>query len=214
MGKEVDLKKGEISRHVNKALKAIADGYIIAIPLEHSYAFACDAFRQDAVRAMHVLRGDSLFTAAQVAVGSAKTAQGVVREVTPEIAALMKKFWPGLLSLNLRPQMGLSWDLGDANQLDRISIRVPKSKFAKTLLAESGPLAIAGGSRVGGFVPKEISDIFVLDSDLAYKFNNGKLRSGPASTVVEADQDGVRVLRVGAISLEEIQAIVPAATLI
>lgn len=214
MGKEVDLKKGEISRHVNKALKAIADGYIIAIPLEHSYAFACDAFRQDAVRAMHVLRGDSLFTAAQVAVGSAKTAQGVVREVTPEIAALMKKFWPGLLSLNLRPQMGLSWDLGDANQLDRISIRVPKSKFAKTLLAESGPLAIAGGSRVGGFVPKEISDIFVLDSDLAFKFNNGKLRTGPASTVVEADQDGVRVLRVGAISLEEIQAIVPAATLI
>ena len=214
MGKEVDLKKGEISRHVNKALKAIADGYIIAIPLEHSYAFACDAFRQDAVRAMHVLRGDSLFTAAQVAVGSAKTAQGVVREVTPEIAALMKKFWPGLLSLNLRPQMGLSWDLGDANQLDRISSRVPKSKFAKTLLAESGPLAIAGGSRVGGFVPKEISDIFVLDSDLAFKFNNGKLRSGPASTVVEADQDGVRVLRVGAISLEEIQAIVPAATLI
>jgi len=214
MGKEVDLKKGEISRHVNKALKAIADGYIIAIPLEHSYAFACDAFRQDAVRAMHVLRGDSLFTAAQVAVGSAKTAQGVVRDVTPEIAALMKKFLPGLLSLNLRPQMGLSWDLGDANQLDRISIRVPKSKFAKTLLAESGPLAIAGGSRVGGFVPKEISDIFVLDSDLAFKFNNGKLRSGPASTVVEADQDGVRVLRVGAISLEEIQAIVPAATLI
>jgi len=214
MGKEVDLKKGEISRHVNKALKAIADGYIIAIPLEHSYAFACDAFRQDAVRAMHALRGDALFTAAQVAVGSAKTAQGVVREVTPEIAALMKKFWPGLLSLNLRPQMGLSWDLGDANQLDRISIRVPKSKFAKTLLAESGPLAIAGGSRVGGFVPKEISDIFVLDSDLAFKFNNGKLRSGPASTVVEADQEGVRVLRVGAISLEEIQAIVPAATLI
>lgn len=214
MGKEVDLKKGELTRHVNKALKAIADGYIIAIPLEHSYAFACDAFRQDAVRAMHVLRGDPLFTAAQVAVGSAKTAQGVVREITPEVTALMKKFWPGLLSLNLRPQMGLSWDLGDNNQLDRISIRVPKNKFAKALLTESGPLAIASGSRVGRPTPKELSDIFVLDSDLAFQFNNGKLRAGPASTVVEADQDGVRVLRVGAISLEEIQAIVPAATLI
>ncbi len=214
MGKEVDLKKGELTRHVNKALKAIADGYIIAIPLEHSYAFACDAFRQDAVRAMHVLRGDPLFTAAQVAVGSAKTAQGVVREITPEVTALMKKFWPGLLSLNLRPQMGLSWDLGDNNQLDRISIRVPKNKFAKALLTESGPLAIASGSRVGRPTPKELSDIFVLDSDLAFQFNNGKLRAGPATTVVEADQDGVRVLRVGAISLEEIQAIVPAATLI
>ncbi len=214
MGKEVDLKKGEIGRHVNKALKAIADGYIIAIPLEHSYAFACDAFRQDAVRAMHVLRGDPLFTAAQVAVGSAKTAQGVVREVTPDISALMKKFWPGLLSLNLRPQMGLSWDLGDNNQLDRISVRIPKNKFAKTLLTESGPLAIASGARVGRPVPKLLSEVFVLDSDLAFQFNNGKLRNGPASTVIEADKEGVRVLRVGAISFEEIQAIVPTATLI
>lgn len=214
MGKEVDLKKGELGRHVNKALKAIADGFIIAIPLEHSYAFACDAFRQDAVRSMHVLRGDALFTSAQVAVGSAKTAQGVVREITPDIAALMKKFWPGLLSLNLRPQMGLSWDLGDNNQLDRISIRVPKNKFAKALLIESGPLAIASGARIGRPTPKQLSEVFVLDSDLAFQFNYGKLRNGPASTVIEADQEGVRVLRVGAISLEEIQAIVPSAALI
>ena len=212
MGKEVDLKKGELSRHVNKALKAISDGYVIAIPLEHSYAFACDAFKQDSVRAMNVLHGSPLFTAAQVLVGSSKTAQGVVREITPEISALMKKFWPGMLSMNLRPQTGLSWDLGDDNQLDRVSIRVPKSKFAKALVAESGPLAVASAVRVGRPVPKELSDIFVLDSDLAFQFNNGLLRKGPATTVIEADNEGVRVLRVGAISLEAIQEIAPGAT--
>lgn len=212
MGKEIDLKKGELNRHVSKALKAISDGYIIAIPLEHSYAFVCDAFKPDAVRAMHVLRGDSLFTAAQVLVGSTKTAQGVVREVTPEISALMKKFWPGMLSMNLRPQTGLSWDLGDDNQLDRVSIRVPKSKFAKALVTESGPLAVASAVRVGRPIPKELNDIFVRDSDLAFQFNNGLLRKGPATTVVEADNEGVRVLRVGAISLEAIQEIVPGAT--
>ena len=106
MGKDVDLKKGELSRHIKKAAKAIADGYIIAIPLEFSYVYVCDAFKQDSVRAMHVLRGDPLFTASQVLVSSTKTAQGVVREITPEIAALMKKFWPGMLSMNLRPQTG------------------------------------------------------------------------------------------------------------
>lgn len=212
MGKDVDLKKGEVSRHISKAVKALADGFIIAIPLEHSYAYACDAFRQDAVRAMHVLRGDPLFTAAQVAVGNTKTAKGVAREITADVEALMKSFWPGLLSLNLRPQMGLSWDLGDGNQLDRISMRVPKSKFAKALLAQTGPLAIASAARVGRPPAKQLSDVFFLDSDLAFQFNNGKLRTGPASTVVEADQEGVRVLRVGAISLQEIQAIVPGAT--
>ena len=212
MGKEIDLKNGELNRHVKKAAKAISDGFIIAIPLEHSYAFACDAFKHDAVRAMHVLRGDPLFTAAQVLVGNQKTAQGVVREITPEIAALMKKFWPGMVSMNLRPQTGLSWDLGDANQLDRISIRVPKSKFAKALLTQTGPLAIGSAVRVGRPVPKSLSDIFVLDSDLAFQFNNGNLRKGPVTTVVEADETGVRVLRIGAVSLEEIQSIVPGAT--
>lgn len=212
MGKVIDLKKGEQSRHVNKALKAIADGFIIAIPLEHSYAFVCDAFRHDAVRAMHILRGDSLFTAAQVLVGSAKTAQGVVREITPEIAGLMKKFWPGMLSMNLRPQTGLTWDLGDANQLDRVSIRVPKSRFAKALLLESGPLAVASGARLGRPAPRLLSDVIVLDSDLAMQFNSALLRKGPTTTVVEADETGVRVLRIGAISLEEIQKIVPGAT--
>ena len=212
MGKEVDLKKGELSRHVKKAAKAIADGYIIAIPMEHSYAFACDAFKHDAVRAMHVLRDDPLFTSALVMVANAKTATGVIREISPEIAALMKNFWPGMLSMNLRPQTGLSWDLGDANQLDQVSIRVPKSKFAKALLAQTGPLAVGSAARRGRSIPKALSDIFVLDSDLAAQFNYGKLRNGPVTTVIEADETGVRVLRIGAISLEQIQSIVPAAT--
>jgi tRNA threonylcarbamoyl adenosine modification protein (Sua5/YciO/YrdC/YwlC family) len=212
MAKDIDLKKGELTRHVTKAAKAIADGYIIVIPMENSYAFVCDAFRSDTVRQMHVLRGDPLFTAAQVIVGSVKTTEGIIREVTPEIKGLMKKFWPGMVSLNLRPQLGLSWDLGDNNQLDRVSVRIPRAKFAKALAAQTGPLAIASASRKGMAPAKSLGDIFVLDSDVALKFDNGNLRKGPISTVIEADETGVRVLRVGAISLAEIKAIVPGAT--
>jgi tRNA threonylcarbamoyl adenosine modification protein (Sua5/YciO/YrdC/YwlC family) len=226
MSTVIDLNKGELTRHINKACKAISDGYIIAIPLEHSYVYVCDAFKADSVRAMHVLRGDPLFTAAQVLVASQIAAQGVVREITPETTALMKKFWPGMLSMNLRPQTGLSWDLGDANHLDQVSIRVPKSKFAKALLAKSGPLAVASAGRadrssvlsfgsaerVVRSAIKSIDEIKVTESDLAFKFNNGVLRNGPLSTVIEADETGVRVLRIGAISLEEILSVVPGAT--
>jgi len=212
MAKDIDLKKGELSRHINKAAKAIADGFIIVIPMEHSYAYVCDAFRSDSVRAMHVLRGDPLFTAAQVIVGSTKTAEGIVREMTPEIKGLMKKFWPGMVSLNLRPQLGLSWDLGDNNQLDRVSVRIPRAKFAKALVSQTGPLAVASASRKGMPSPQALNDVMVLDSDVALKFDNGKLRKGLVSTVIEADETGVRVLRIGAVSLEEIKVIVPGAT--
>lgn len=212
MAREIDLKKGELARHVIKAAKAISEGFILAIPMENSYAFACDAFRSESVRAMHVLRGDPLFTSAQVIIGSSKITDGMIREVTPEIKGLMKKFWPGMLSLNLRPQLGLTWDLGDANQLDRVSVRVPRAKFAKALATQTGPLAIASAARKGMAAAQSLDEIFVLDSDLAFKFNNGKLRKAAPSTVLEADETGVRLVREGAISLAEIQKIVPGAT--
>jgi len=214
MGKKIDLKKGELSAHVKKACKAITDGYVIAIPLEHGYVLAADAFNHDAVREIHVLRGDPLFTAAQVLVASAKTAQGVVRELTPEVSALIKNFWPGMLTLNLLPQGGLGWDLGDDNELDRISIRVPKSRFVKALLAATGPLAVASAAKPGQPAPRSLSEITIADrdTDLALLFNSGNLRKGPLTTVVEADESGVRVQRIGAISLEEIQNIVPGAS--
>jgi tRNA A37 threonylcarbamoyladenosine synthetase subunit TsaC/SUA5/YrdC len=60
--------------------------------------------------------------------------------------------------------------------------------------------------------PKSLNDISVSDSDVALIFDNGTLRKGPLSTVIEADETGVRVLRIGAVSLDEIQAIVPGAT--
>jgi tRNA A37 threonylcarbamoyladenosine synthetase subunit TsaC/SUA5/YrdC len=57
-----------------------------------------------------------------------------------------------------------------------------------------------------------LSNIFVLDKDLALLFDNGNLRKGAMTTVIEADETGVRALRIGAISLEQIQEIVPGAT--
>ena len=64
----IDIKKGQLARHVTRAVKAINDGYVIAVPLENAYAYLCDAFNHDAVRAMHVLRGDEIGVKAQVLV--------------------------------------------------------------------------------------------------------------------------------------------------
>jgi tRNA A37 threonylcarbamoyladenosine synthetase subunit TsaC/SUA5/YrdC len=48
-----------------------------------------------------------------------------------------------------------------------------------------------------------------METDLAIKFNNGKLRKSAPSTIVEADESGVRLIREGAISRVEIKKIVP-----
>ena len=206
----INLLEGDIKDHVALAAKGIRDGYIICAPLEHGYVFLADAFSEFAVRTMHVLRGDALGVAAQVLIYSHETITGLSRDVTEDTLALMKEFWPGLISFNLRPSMGVRWNLGDNGSLDRFSVRVPDSEFLRALLKETGPLAVASAARVGQKPALNTSRVFVLESDLAVMCEAGELPVGPATTIIESDKNGMTIIREGAITREQLAAVVPA----
>ena len=205
----IDLNSGELSEHVAKAASALKDGYVIVVPLENSYALVADAFFHDAVRALHVLRGDQLGVSAQVIIGSSKAIDGIAREISDQVRALIENFWPGLLSLNLKPQRGLNWDLGDGQQLDSFSVRVPSTEFILQLAKIHGPLAIASVAPAGKSPITDPAEIKLSDIEVAAIFSAGPLAQGPASTVIAADGDSLRIVRVGAISTEQITAIAP-----
>jgi tRNA threonylcarbamoyl adenosine modification protein (Sua5/YciO/YrdC/YwlC family) len=205
----IDLKSGELNDHLVKAAAALKDGYVIVAPLENSYALVADAFFHDAVRAMHVLRGDELGISAQVMIGSSTAVEGIARDVTEPVRALMANFWPGLLSLNLKPQRGLNWDLGDGQQLDSFSVRVPSAEFIQKLAKAHGPLAVASAARAGKSPITDPNDLAFTDLEVAAIFSIGLIPQGPASTIVAADSDKPHILRVGAISAQEITGIAP-----
>ena len=203
----IDLKQGEQKKHVARALKEIRAGYVIVAPLEHGYVYLADAFSPFAVRAMHVLRGDETGVVAQVLAYSLDTVKGISRDVSPDTQNLCNKFWPGLLSVTLRPSSVLNWDLGDDKALDWFNVRVPKSKFVRALLKESGPLAVASASTAGEAPLLKIDRTKIQDWNVAVVFDNGPLKSGPRSTIVEADSGGVRVVREEAISITEMEKV-------
>ena len=209
MAEHFELAQGDRAAHIALALNSLKDGYIIIAPLESSYVFLVDAFSHDGVRAMHALRGDPLFVAAQVLVASYSTAEGIIRDIGTEAKDLMKKFWPGNLSMNMRPQVGLNWDLGDGGELDQVSVRIPTMGFVYELLQESGPLAVASAAFAGRPAISDPALISVLDADVAAIFSAGVLAAGALSTVIEYNESNFAILRVGAISTDEITAIAP-----
>ena len=206
----IDLKQGEQKKHIARALKEIRAGYVIVAPLEHGYVYLADAFSPFAVRAMHVLRGDQTGVVAQVLAHSLDTVKGISRAVSPVTQDLCNQFWPGLLSVTLKPSSVLNWDLGDDKELDLFNVRVPKSKFVRALLKESGPLAVASAAPAGDSPMLTINRAQVKYWKVAVVFDNGALKSGPRSTIIEADELTVRVVREGAISLAEMKKIAPA----
>ena len=209
----IDIKSGDLRDHIAHALKAIRDGYVICLPAENGYLLVADAFSEFAVRAMHVARGDELGVSAQVLIHSPSTLSGIAREITEDVEKLAEKFWPGPLSLNLRPQRGLTWDLGDNNDLDRFSVRVPQSEFLSSLLRESGPLASASASRAGEKAILLVDDLPDFGQAVALIFDGGTLLSGEPTTIVQADASEVTIIREGAISHMLLAEVAPAISL-
>jgi tRNA threonylcarbamoyl adenosine modification protein (Sua5/YciO/YrdC/YwlC family) len=198
------------SEHVALAAKSLRDGFVIVAPHENGYVFLSDAFSPDSVRAMHVLRGDDLGVAAQVLISNSQQIDGLAREVTAEARILMENFWPGSLSLSLRPQAGLTWDLGDAGKLDWVCLRLPAHPFLQLLIKETGPLAVASGALAGQPPLHDLSHLNHMGHEIAVIVESGVIEVGTPSTHIESDLTGVRLIREGAISQGEIQKVIPA----
>ena len=198
------------SEHVGVAARCIRDGFVIVAPHENGYVYLCDAFSEDSVRAMHVLRGDALGVAAQVLIADHSQIEGLARDVTEDARALMKAFWPGALSLTLRPQLGLNWDLGDAGELDRVSIRMPSHEFLQALIRETGPLAVASAAMAGHQPIVEISQLDLQGHEVAMVLDADVINPIARSSQVEIEPTQTRLVREGAISQSEIQKVIPA----
>lgn len=193
----VDIKKGQLARHVTRAVKAINDGYVIAVPMENAYAYVCDAFNQDAVRAMHTLRGGEPGVKAQVLVRDFKMAEGISRNLDKRTITAMKKYWPGKVTFQVLPSALLNWDLGDNNELDEVAIRVPSAAFIKAILAKTGPLATTSVAAAGQSAITASSEVPTQGIEIF--FSNGKLRKGLPTTIVRTVAGVHKVLREGAV---------------
>ena len=203
------IKESEISEAVGTAVRYINAGEVIVVAAEFGYIYLANAFDKDAVKAIHILRGDQTGVAAQVFIKETKVLSGIAKVSNLNADQILAKFWPGLLSVTVNCQPGLSWDLGDEQRLGKVNVRVPNRKFLNRILESTGPLAAASVSLIGKPVIKDLTKLPVYESDVGAIFDEGILDSGPASTWLEISENEITVKRVGAISIEELQAVIP-----
>ena len=142
-------------------------------------------------------------------IGSSAAVDGIAREISEPVRKLINNFWPGQLSINLKPQRGLNWDLGDGQQLDSFSVRVPSADFILQLAKAHGPLAVASAAPAGNSPITDPFDLTFTELEVAAIFSVGSITQGPATTVVAGDSEPAHIVRVGAISAEQITAIAP-----
>jgi len=199
----------EFNEAVNTAVRYINAGEVIVVAAEFGYIYLADAFDKDAVKAVHILRGDQSGVAAQVLIKDVKVLSGIAKNSNINQDQLLAKFWPGLLSVTFNCQPGLSWDLGDGQRLGKVNVRVPNRKFLNHILQSTGPLVAGSVALTGKSVVRDLAKLPIYESDVGAIFDEGVLDEGPASTWLEISENEITVERVGAISIEQLQAVIP-----
>ncbi|NOZ56082.1 MAG: threonylcarbamoyl-AMP synthase [Calditrichaeota bacterium] len=194
---------------VREAAAVLRSGGVIVYPTETLYGLGADARNPEAVHRVFEIKQRPPDRAVTVILGG-EDMLGQVVSAVPELARkLAEVFWPGPLTLVLPARRDLP-DLLLAGG-STIGVRVPGDYLCRALSRElGGPITATSANISGGpdlINPEEIERVLGDRVDLL--IDAGPARSRVPSTVALVTDTGVRILREGRITAEELRKVVP-----
>jgi L-threonylcarbamoyladenylate synthase len=192
------------SQSILQAARVLADGGIVVAPTETRYGLLVRGDNNLAVQKLFEIKGRQ-FSSPTALFVSGKQEISRLGIVTPIVQDLMNEFLPGPLTLVLTSRI----DWPAPRVVDgKIGIRLSSSPLIRQLVeAVEAPLTATSANLSGQPDRETIHDIQSdFGSQVDLYIDGGRL-SGPVSTVVECTNSSYRILRVGAIPIEEIERI-------
>ena len=199
-----DLEKDKI--YIEEAGKVISNGGLVAFPTETVYGLGADALNPEAVTNIFIAKGRPQDNPLIVHVNSMDI-EHLVKNV-PEVAKnLMKRFWPGPLTIILEKNHIIP-DVTSAG-LDTIGIRMPNNEIALKLIEMSNtPIAAPSANISGRPSPTEVGRcVEDLDGKIDYILGGESSDIGVESTIVDCTVYPPMVLRPGGITLEMLREV-------
>jgi tRNA threonylcarbamoyl adenosine modification protein (Sua5/YciO/YrdC/YwlC family) len=202
----------ERAQGLEHAQRAIREKKCVVFPTDTVYGIAADAFSPQAVTMLLVSKGRSRNMPPPVLIPRINALDGLATEVSADARKLAEAFWPGGLTLILHAQPSLDWDLGETK--GTVALRMPDDEIAQELLTLTGPLAVSSANRTGHAPGQTAADAReqLAESVEVYLEGGFRPREGEAavpSTIVDATGPLLRVVRNGAVSLEQLREQVP-----
>jgi tRNA threonylcarbamoyl adenosine modification protein (Sua5/YciO/YrdC/YwlC family) len=191
---------------IEAASLAVQRGELIVLPTDTVYGVAADAFDPAAVSALLRAKGRGREMPPPVLVSAATTIDALAVRVPDYARTLVEKFWPGPLTIVCHQQSSLQWDLGDTR--GTVAVRMPDHELAREILERTGPLAVSSANSTGSPAATDADEAErMLGESVAVLVDAGPSPGGQASTIIDVTGERGRVLRRGALSLEELNAV-------
>jgi tRNA threonylcarbamoyl adenosine modification protein (Sua5/YciO/YrdC/YwlC family) len=198
----------ERERGLDVGANAARRGDLVVLPTDTVYGLGCDAFNPHGVAALLAAKGRGRDMPVPVLVGSPDTVEGLAYGLSKAARDLVEAFWPGALTVVVRHQPSLAWDLGDAN--GTVALRMPLHPVAIELLRIVGPMAVSSANRSGSAPATSYAEAEAqLGESVAVYLDAGPSGAAVPSTIVDASGPVPRLLRLGAIDLPTLRTVAP-----
>ena len=197
-----------MTSEVRRAAQILRAGGLVAFPTETVYGLGADASSEKAVARLYAVKRRPADHPVIVHFASADDAFDWASEVPDAARTLAKKFWPGPLTLILK-RSSKAKDFVTGGQ-PSVGLRVPSHPVARELLkAFGGAVAAPSANRFGQISPTTAAHVREdLGQDVDLVLEGGPSEVGIESTIVDLSGGSAVLLRPGAITRQEIDAIV------
>lgn len=189
------------------AAKILKAGGVVAIPTETVYGLAANAFNDAAVKKIFIAKGRPSDNPLIVHISQVDEIYALVQDFTAEAQKLVEAFWPGPLTIILKKSDAISKIVSGG--LDSVAIRLPGHPIARKIIREAGFPLVAPSANTSGS-PSPTSAAHVI-ADLGRKIDAvvdaGHCKFGVESTVISLCGAVPKILRPGAVTLEQIRCI-------
>jgi len=184
---------------LTKISKILREGGIIAFPTETFYGLGVDARQEAAVEKIFRIKGRNVRNPVSVIVDSEEEVIPLVAEIPEAARFLMKKFWPGPLTLVFCAAPPVSSHLTGGT--GKIGIRVSSHPIARLLAAGlAGPLTATSANLSGEPECSSAEAVIRTLGDLPDAvIDGGPTPGGSGSTILDVTVAPPRILREGAI---------------
>ena len=197
---------GEVLARAGALLRA---GQLVAFPTETVYGLGANALDAAAVAGIFAAKGRPADDPLIVHIAELGQLDALLAAPPPVAATLAARFWPGPLTLVL--PAGSAVPRNVTAGLDTVAIRMPAHAVALGLIRAAGvPVAAPSANLFTRPSPTRAADVAAdLGGRIALILDGGPTEHGVESTVLDLVGDPPRILRPGALTLEQLRAVLP-----
>lgn len=193
---------GTDGRSIDMAVSLLKSGETVAIPTETVYGLAAVASDENAVRKIFEAKGRPADNPLIVHISDLSMLEAIVSEIPPLAAECARLFWPGPLTMVMPKSDAIPYVTSGG--LETVGIRFPSNELAREIISRCKAGLAAPSANLSGSPSPTCAQHVMKDmrGRIPAIVDGGSCSVGVESTVISFEDDGVRLLRPGGVSVE------------